>query len=550
MLGATVYTFSIILGVFLVGLGLGSGLASHLARQMKSPRVALGVCQILLAAAIAWTAYTLADALPNWPINPLLAKSAVFNFQVDILRCMWAIFPAACLWGASFPFALAAAAARSKDSGTLVGGVYAANTVGGIFGALAFSIILIPWIGTQDSQRLLIALATISALIVFASLARSLGKGGVAAIVASVVAIIWIIASISPVPWLAVAYGRRMMLQSNPGRALYVGEGRNYSVVISELPDGERYFHVAGKVEASTAAYDMRLQRMLGHIPALFHEPKSVLIVGFGAGVTAGTFVVHPTVEKITICELEPLVPPAATEYFQKENYNVKNDPRTTIHYEDGRHFILTSKEKFDIITSDPIHPWVKGASSLYSKEYFELVKEHLSPGGIVTQWVPLYESDIATVKSELATFFDVFPNGTVWANAINGEGYDVVLLGQVEPLNLNVDALEDRWSRPDYARFAQSMGAVNFHNATDMLATYAGRASDMKRWLAGADINVDMSMRLQYLAGMGLNFDNPATIYAEMLEYRRFPRELFIGSEQRIRTLEDLLSTTSRESR
>jgi spermidine synthase len=550
MLGATVYTFSIILGVFLVGLGLGSGLASHLVRQMKSPRVALGVCQILLAAAIAWTAYTLADALPNWPINPLLAKSAVFNFQVDILRCMWAIFPAACLWGASFPFALAAAAARSKDSGTLVGGVYAANTVGGIFGALAFSIILIPWIGTQDSQRLLIALATISALIVFASLVRSLGKGGVAAIVASVLAIIWIIASISPVPWLAVAYGRRMMLQSNPGRALYVGEGRNYSVVVSELPDGERYFHVAGKVEASTATYDMRLQRMLGQIPALFHEPKSVLIVGFGAGVTAGTFVVHPTVEKITICELEPLVPPAATEYFQKENYNIKNDPRTRIRYDDARHFILTSKDKFDIITSDPIHPWVKGTSSLYSKQYFELVKEHLSPGGIVTQWVPLYESDLATVKSELATFFAVFPNGTVWANAINGEGYDVVLLGQVEPLNLNVDALEDRWSRPDYARVAQSMGAVNFHNATDMLATYAGRASDMKRWLAGADINEDMSMRLQYLAGMGLNFDNTAKIYAEMLEYRRFPRELFTGSEQRIRTLEDLLSTTSRETR
>jgi spermidine synthase len=548
MLGATVYTFSIILGVFLVGLGSGSGLASHLARQMKRPRVALGVCQILLAAAIAWTAYTLADALPNWPINPLLARSAVFNFQVDIMRCMWAIFPAAYLWGASFPFALAAAAVRSEDSGALVGKVYAANTVGGIFGALAFSIILIPWIGTQDSQRLLIALATISALIVFAPIARSLGKGRVAAIVASVVAVIWIIASISPVPWLAVAYGRRMMLQSNPGRALYVGEGRNYSVVISELPDGNRYFHVAGKVEASTALYDMRLQRMLAHIPALFHrDPKSVLVVGFGAGVTAGTFVVHPTVEKITICELEPLVPPAATEYFQKENYNVKNDTRATIHYDDARHFILTSKDKFDIITSDPIHPWVKGTSSIYSKQYFELVKEHLSPGGIVTQWVPLYESDLATVKSELATFFDVFPNGTVWADDINGKGYDVVLLGQVEPLNLNVDALEYRWSRPDYARVAQSMGAVNFHNATDILATYAGRASDMKRWLAGADINDDMSMRLQYLAGMDLNFDNPAKIYAEMLEYRRFPRELFTGSEQRVRTLEGLLSTTSR---
>jgi spermidine synthase len=548
MLGATVYTFSIILAVFLAGLGLGSGLASHFARQMKGPRFALGVCQILLAAAIAWTAYTLADALPNWPIDSLLARSAVFNFQVDIMRCMWAVFPAACLWGASFPFALAAAAERSEDSGTLVGRVYAANTVGGIFGALAFSIILIPWIGTQDCQRLLIALATISALIVFAPIARSAEKRGVAAIVASVVAVIWMITSISPVPWLAVAYGRRMLLQTNPGRALYVGEGRNYSVAISEPPDGSRYFHVAGKVEASTAPTDMRLQRMLGHLPALFHQdPKSVLVVGFGAGVTAGTFVLHPTVEKITICELEPLVPPAAAKYFQKENYNVKNDPRTTIHYDDARHFILTSKDKFDVITSDPIHPWVKGSSSLYSKQYFELVKQHLRPGGIVTEWVPLYESDLATVKSQLATFFDVFPNGTVWANTINGEGYDVVLLGQVEPLNLNVDALEDRWSRPDYVRVAQSMGAVNFHNATDVLATYAGRASDMKRWLAGADINDDMTMRLQYLAGMGLNVDDPAAIYAEMLRYRRFPRDLFTGSAQRLRTLEGLLRTTSR---
>jgi len=549
MLGATVYTFSIILGVFLAGLGLGSGVASHLAREIKRPRVALGVCQILLAAAIAWTAYTLADALPNWPINPLLARSAVFNFEVDIMRCMWAILPAACLWGASFPFALAGVATRSGDSGTLVGRVYAANTVGGIVGVLGFSIILIPWIGTQNSQRLLITLATVSALVIFAPIARSLRKSGVAAIVASVVTITWMIASISPVPWLAVAYGRRMMLQSNPGRALYVGEGRNYSVVISELSDGDRYFHVAGKVEASTALYDMRLQRLLGDMPALFHrDPKSVLVVGFGAGVTAGSFVVQPTVEKITICELEPLVPPAAAEYFENENYNVKNDPRVRIRYDDARRFILTSKENFDIVTSDPIHPWVKGMSSIYSKQYFELVKKHLRPGGIVTQWVPLYESDLATVKSELATFFDVFPNATVWSNDINGEGYDVVLLGTVEPLHLDVDELEARWSSPEYARVAQSISSVNLHNVTDILATYAGRATDMKSWLAGADINEDMSMRLQYLAGMGLNYNSPAAIYAEMLGYRRFPRELFTGSEQRVHILEDLLSTTRRQ--
>jgi spermidine synthase len=547
MLGATVYTFSIILAVFLAGLGLGSAFASHLARQMKGPRVALGVCQLLLAAAIAWTAYTLADALPNWPIDPLLARSAVFNFQVDIMRCMWAVFPAACLWGASFPFALAAAAKRGQDSGTLVGRVYFANTVGGVLGALAFSVILIPWIGTQDCQRLLIALATISALIIFAPMARSAGIRGAVATVASLVSVVWMIANIAPVPWLAIAYGRRMILQTNPGRVLYVGEGRNYSVAISEPPDGNRYFHVAGKVEASTDPNDMRLQRMLGQIPALFHPgPQSVLVVGFGAGVTAGSFVLNPTVEKITICELEPLVPPAAAKYFQKENYDVKNDSRTTIKYDDARHFILTSKDKFDIITSDPIHPWVKGTSPLYSKQYFDLVKQHLRLGGIVTQWVPLYESNIATVKSELATFFNVFPNGTVWGSTVNGEGNDLVLLGQVEPLNLNVDALEDRWTRPEYARVTQSMGAVNFHNATDVLATYAGRASDLTRWLAGADVNEDMSLRLQYLAGMSLNVDEPDSIYTQMLTYRRFPRDLFTGTEQRVRPLEDRLRATS----
>jgi len=545
MLGATVYTFSIILAVFLGGLGVGSGVASHLAREMKNPRVALGVCQLLLAAAIAWTAYTLADALPNWPIDPLLARSAVFNFQVDIMRCMWAVFPAACLWGASFPFALAAAAERSQDSGTLAGRVYAVNTLGGVLGALTFSIILIPWIGTQNCQRLLIALATVSALIVLASVARSLGKRGAAAIVLSVVTVVWMIATIAPVPWLAVAYGRRMILQTDPGRVLYVGEGRNYSVAVSEPPDGSRYFHVAGKVEASTALADMRLQRMLGNLPALFHpDAKSVLVVGFGAGVTAGSFVPQPTVEKIAICELERLVPPAADKYFRNENFNVKNDRRTTIHYDDARHVILTSKEKFDIITSDPIHPWVKGMSSLYSRQYFELVKQHLRPGGIVTQWVPLYESDIATVKSELATFFEAFPNGTVWGNTINGLGNDLVLLGQVEPLHVNIDALQDRWSRVEYARVTQSMGAVNFRDPTDVLASYAGRASDLKPWLAGADVNDDMSMRLQYLAGIGLNFDDPGSIYADILRYRRFPRELISGSEQRVRALEDRLKT------
>ena len=117
--------------------------------------------------------------------------------------------------------------------------------------------------------------------------------------------------------------------------------------------------------------------------------------------------------------------------YFAPENYDVVKNPRVKIVYDDARHFVLTTPEKFDIITSDPIHPWVKGAATLYTQEYFEMCKRHLNPGGLVTQWVPLYESDLETVKSEIATFFAVFPDGTIWSNDEEGRGYDLVLLGQ-----------------------------------------------------------------------------------------------------------------------
>ena len=100
-------------------------------------------------------------------------------------------------------------------------------------------------------------------------------------------------------------------------------------------------------------------------------------------------FVVHPSVERIVICEIEPLIPAHVGPLFHQQNHGVLDDPRVEVVYDDARHYILTTDEKFDIITSDPIHPWVRGAASLYTKEYFELVKSHLNPGGVVTQWVP-----------------------------------------------------------------------------------------------------------------------------------------------------------------
>ncbi len=546
LLGATVYTFSIILAVFLVGIGVGSAVGSALARTMK-PRTAIGVCQLLLAGGVAWTAYMISQSIPWWPVNPLLNQNPWFTFQVDMVRSLWAILPATLLWGASFPLALAAAS-RGDEPGKLVGGIYAANTGGAILGALTFSMILVPWIGTANCERVLIAMAALSALVVLVPhLWSSRARAAWVALLASMVAVVYLIGGVTPVPPLLIAYGRRIMTSQSSSKILYTGEGINSSIAISQWSDGAFQFHVSGKVEASTEPYDMRLQRMLGHLPALVHpDPKSVLIVGFGAGVTAGSFVTHPTMSRIVICEMEPLIPPTATKYFAKENYNVMNDPRTQIYYDDARHFVLTTREKFDIITSDPIHPWVKGSATLYSKEYFELVKEHLNPGGVVTQWVPLYESDMETVKSELATFFAVFPNGSVWANELNGGGYDVFLMGRNEPAKINLDSLEQRLQSPPYTRVAQSLRDVGFNSMYDLLATYAGQDQDLKPWLRDAEINRDGNLRLQYLAGLALNISQEGYIYSEMLKYRQFPANLFTGSEEKMQRLMAALTPTA----
>lgn len=530
MIGATVYTFSIILAVFLIGLGLGSAWGSIMARS--GSRTALGWCQMALAGSIAWAAYALSDSIPYWPINPLLSPSPWFNFQIDLVRCLWAILPSAILWGASFPLALAAAASKGDDPGRLVGRTYAANTVGAILGSIAFSIVFVPWIGSQNSQRVLIGLSVLSALLM---LTRSLTSRQWIAVTAATAAAIILIVKVDEVPWMAIGYGRRMLTVTDAGKPLFRGEGMNSSVIVSQLPGGQIYFHVSGKVEASTEPFDMRLQRMLGHLPALIHpDPKSVLIVGFGAGVTAGTFVVHPEIQRIVICEIEKIIPPATSKYFGTENHHVLTDPRTTVHYDDARHFVLTSGEKFDIITSDPIHPWVKGTATLYSKEYFEVVKQHLNPGGVVTQWVPLYESEPDTVKSELATFFDVFPNGTIWANDINGEGYDVVLLGVNSDAPIDVDQIARRFNGP----VGVSLNEVGFMNPSQLLATYAGRAQDLRPWLADAHVNTDLDLRLQYMAGLGLNYNNAPEIKQEMANYAHFPDGLFKGSPQSIQDL------------
>jgi spermidine synthase len=553
MLGATVYVFSIILAVFLIGLAIGGTGGSFLLRVVK-PRLAFGWCQILLCLAIAWTAYTVAGSLPYWPINTLLSPGPWYTFQLDLVRCLWAILPATILWGASFPLALAALASAGEDSaledsGRLVGRLYAANTFGAIVGALGVSLVLIPWIGTQQSQRLLLVLSAISALVVLAPYVRSYRPLPAAGFVAAFLLFAGVLAAtVKPIPGEVIAYGRQSAMKVGTSDIIYTAEGRNSSVAISRWSDGAVGIDVNGHVEATTEPYDMKLQRMIGHLPALLHShPQSVLGIGFGAGVSAGTFTTYPSIQKITVCEIEPIIPPISTRYFRSQDYDVMNNPRTRIVYDDARHYMQTTKEKFDIIASDPLDVFVKGTAALYSREYFEAVKAHLNPGGMFTLYVPLYESDIKTVQSEFATFFDVFPYGTIWANTRDGQGYDMVFMGQVDALKINVDEIQQRLERPDYAPVAQSMREIGFNTAVDLFATYSGQYSDLKPWLKGAEITRDLDLRLQYLAGWGIDSQLADIIYNQMLSYRRPPRDLFFGSDQYTQPLLSILSASFR---
>ncbi len=539
-LGGTVYTFSLILAAFLMGLGLGSGTGSFLARTIRNPRQALGLCQLAVIAGLAWAAYALTTALPYWPIDPSLAITPVNNFQIDLVRCLVTVLPGAFLWGLSFPLALASVASEKQDTGHLVGQVYAANTVGAIIGAMSISLLVIGAIGTQQTQRLLIGVAALSSLILLGPFAAgslrklTLNARSLSATAVIVGAAVVFGASVDPVPGLLVAYGRyaATWVQS-AGDIIYVGEGTHASLAVSREGDGVLSYHNAGKIQASSFPQDMRLQRMLGHFTTLVpDDPSSVLVIGMGAGVTAGAVSIDPRVDRLTIAEIEPLVPEVVSEYFADHNFGVATNPKVEIRIDDGRHFLLTTDETFDAITSDPLDPWVKGAANLYTLEFWELVKRRLNPGGVVTVFVQLYEAGTAAVKSEIATFFEAFPDGTVWANTVNGRGYDLVLMGQPGPTLLDVNALTDRLGSPGYGGIRNSLGEVGIRSTMELLATYAGNADTLGDWLADAEINRDRNLRLQYLAGLGVNRYEQDQIYRSMISSVEFPEDLFVGSE------------------
>ena len=145
-------------------------------------------------------------------------------------------------------------------------------------------------------------------------------------------------------------------------------------------------------------------------------------------------------------------------------------------------------------------------------------------------------------MKSELATFAQVFPDVSFWSNNVNGQGYDLVLIGRLDSSPVNIDHVQERLNRPNHARVLESIGEIGFHSAVELLATYLGRPSELAAWLENAEITRDRNLRLQYLGGMGLNAGTHEIIFRELVKYRRFPSDLFIGDARRLQALKTIV--------
>jgi spermidine synthase len=231
-------------------------------------------------------------------------------------------------------------------------------------------------------------------------------------------------------------------------------------------------------------------------------------------------------------------VPKVVSEFFAEENHHVIGNPKVKVHIDDARHFLLTTKEKFDAITADPFDTWVKGAATLNTAEFYEEMKKHLNPGAVVTAWLPFYETTVPAIKSEIATFAAAFPHVMIFGNTAGGQGYDGVMVGSMEPFEIDVGELQERLNRPEYEPVLRSLSDVGYGSVPQLLGTFAATGEQLQDWLAGAQINRDRNLRLQYLAGLGVNNYEQSGIYSEILQQGQWPEQVFRGELSQLSAL------------
>lgn len=484
--GASVYAYAIVLTVFLTGIGLGS-------RQISGARVGSWLEpgeRLFALCALAIPASTLGGLLLlEWQVggadllgyatNLVPAGSGVARlWAVHALLAGLALLPPALALGAALPSAAAGLAARHPrlPREGLLGRLYAANTIGALVGSLAAAFVLLPQLGPR--------------LGLLAALAPALGAG------------LWTrgpglsarLAATALCALLALAH-----LPRDPAgltRVLAQAHGPFSSAAAEETPEpggGQtRSLRVNGRVVATTAPVDLRLQRMLGLVPALLHgEVQSALVIGLGTGMTAGSLLALPELERLLVVEISSAVI-EVSRAFDPWTLDLFVDPRSELLVADGRHVLARSQERFDLITSDPIHPWTRGSSDLYALEHFERMAAHLSQGGIASQWLPLYQLSGDDLRTVVATWCAAFPHTAAWLTA-----YDLALIGAHRPLP-GPGALAERPWPPLVRRLLSEAGV---HSGIEAAALQVAGDRELRELAAGVRPMGEMRPVLEFRA-------------------------------------------------
>jgi spermidine synthase len=507
VLGSSVYAFTIMLVTFLVGLAGGSYLLARRVDRLVEPGLALGAVQLGIGAG-ALAGVWLLPELPHLFLR-LFGWSGGRHellLVVQFLLSAALILVPALGSGAVFPICVRLTAPVVGLASRSVGNLYAVNTVGAIIGSFAGGFVLLPAIGVRGTLlvAVLLDLGCAAGLILVLPARRvprlALGAASLLALAVSVAAPSWpALTMVSGVAVYAERYHRlsreEFRERRERARLVFYEEGLTTTVSVEEFR-GDSFLRVNGKTDASSGI-DMPTQVLLGHLPLLFHPaPRDALVIGLGSGVSVGAALRHP-VGRVTVVELERAVV-AASRHFEHVNGRPLADPRTRLVINDARNFLLLTSDRFDVVVSEPSNPWVTGAASLFTRDFFELARARLRPGGVFGQWLQLYSLTPETLRTVIATFQAVFPHVVVF-QTIN---QDTLLIGSVDPLRVEFPALERRL-RADAVR--ADLGRVGLREPADVFGWLLLDVEDVPRFARGAELNTDDNARLEFAAPRSL---------------------------------------------
>jgi spermidine synthase len=485
-LGSSVYSFGMMLLVFLLGLALGSALFTRLRRGQARAVAVFAWTQVLLTVALV-AAILLVPRLPVLFLSGFAAVRASFGLlQVwNFLLAALLLLPSAILFGLAFPAAIAATASSLSQLGLGVGRVMAANTIGTVAGAFLAGFVLIPQLGlkaTLTSAAVATAAAALAALRLPPS-GRRRRPLAVAAAAALLLAPL-----LPPWPTRILTMGvsnyadtyrtpANLLAVSRTREVLFYKDGVNTTLSVVQGPD--RYYASNGKTDASTDPGDRATQIYLGQLPMLLHpNPQDVFMIGLGTGMSAAAVARYP-VRSIDIVEIEA-AGRDAVRFFEAENHRILEDPRVRFAVGDGRNRLLAASKTYDVIICDPSDAWVAGVANLFTQEFYELARKRLKPGGVLVQWFQLHSLPPQQLKLIAATFRFVFPFASLW----RPNRSDVILVGSVDRVLWDWPRLVQRFQT--VPGVSQDLLSIGIWHPLAVFAAYVCDGQELGSFLRG----------------------------------------------------------------